>query len=143
MEDKSKTVEDDFIATIKLITGEELISNVSYMPDDDSLVLESPMEVSKIETKQKNININGFALQEWISSTFDHVFVLPKKHVLTMTEVEDKQIQDFYKDCVMKHNAQVSMFKETYEPRKFDRSMGLLGSIMETKKSLEDLYKKS
>ena len=80
MEDKSKTVEDDFIATIKLITGEELISNVSYMPDDDSLVLESPMEVSKIETKQKNININGFALQEWISSTFDHVFVLPKKH---------------------------------------------------------------
>ena len=143
MEDKPKKVEDDFIATIKLITGEELISNVSYMPDDDSLVLDNPMEVSKIETKQKNININGFALQEWISSTFDHVFVLPKKHVLTMTEVEDKQIQEFYKDCVVKHLAQVSMFKETYEPRKFDRSMGNIGSVQNTKKLLEDLYKKS
>ena len=32
-------------ATIKLTTGEELISKVSYMPDDDSLVLDSPMEV--------------------------------------------------------------------------------------------------
>jgi hypothetical protein len=144
MEDKDKkTVEEDFIATIKLVTGEEIISNVSYMPDDDSLVLECPMEVSKIETKQKNLHINGFALNEWIQSTFDHMFVLPRHHIITMTEIEDKQIQEFYKDCVMKHNAQVSMFRETYEPRKFDRSMGRLGSIMETKKSLEDIFKKS
>ena len=39
----------------------------------------------------------GFALNEWIHSTFDHMFVLPKKHVLTMTEVEDVNIQNFYK----------------------------------------------
>ena len=136
-------MEPDFIATIKLITGEELISKVSYMPDDDSLVLESPMSVSRIDATKKNIRVAGFALNEWIHSTFDHMFVLPKKHVLTMTEVEDKQIQEFYKDCVMKHNAQVSMHRETYEPRKFDRSMGRLGSIMETKKSLEDIFKKS
>ena len=83
-------MEPDFIATIKLITGEELISKVSYIPDDDSLVLESPMEVSRIDQTKKNIRVAGFALSEWIHSTFDHMFVLPKKHVLTMTEVEDK-----------------------------------------------------
>ena len=136
-------MEPDFIATIKLITGEELISKVSYMPDDDSLVLENPMEVTRIDQQKKNVRVNGFTLSEWIHSTFDHMFVLPKHHILTMTEVEDKQIQEFYKDCVMKHNAQVSMFRETYEPRKFDRSMGRLGSIIETKKSLEDIFKKS
>ena len=64
MEDKDKkTVEEDFIATIKLVTGEEIISNVSYMPDDDSLVLECPMEVSKIETKQKITIIIEFVFQ--------------------------------------------------------------------------------
>ena len=144
MEDKDKkTVEEDFIATIKLVTGEEIISNVSYMPDDDSLVLECPMEVSKIETKQKNIHINGFALQEWIASTFDHMFVLPKKHVLTMTEVEDEKIQHFYNDCVTKHMAELHTFRDTFEPRQFSRKMGNLGSIKETKKSLENIFKKS
>ena len=70
-------MEPDFIATIKLITGEELISKVSYMPDDDSLVLESPMSVSRIDQTKKNIRVAGFALNEWIQSTFDHMFVLP------------------------------------------------------------------
>ena len=144
MEDKDKkTVEEDFIATIKLVTGEEIISNVSYMPDDDSLVLECPMEVSKIETKQKNIHINGFALQEWIASTFDHMFVLPKKHVLTMTEVEDKNIQNFYTQSVERHTVELTQFKESQVLNQFTRDMGHLGSVNKTKKDLEDLYKRS
>ena len=48
-------MEPDFIATIKLTTGEELISKVSYMPDDDSLVLENPMSVTRIDQQKKNI----------------------------------------------------------------------------------------
>ena len=96
-------MEEDFIATIKLTTGEELISKVSYMPDDDSLVLENPMSVTRIDQQKKNIRVNGFALTEWIHSTFDHMFVLPKKHVLTMTEVEDVNIQNFYTQSVQRH----------------------------------------
>ena len=136
-------MEPDFIATIKLTTGEELISKVSYMPDDDSLVLENPMRVGPIDQVQRNVRVNGFALTEWIHSTFDHMFVLPKEHVLTMTEVEDVNIQHFYTDCVQKHITQLDIFKDTFEPKKFTRKMGNLGSIKETKKSLEDLYKKS
>jgi len=136
-------MEPDFIATIKLTTGEELISKVSYMPDDDSLVLENPMRVGPIDNVQKNVRVNGFVLTEWIHSTFDHMFVLPKEHVLTMTEVEDEKIQHFYSDCVTKHIAELHTFRDTFEPRHFTRKMGNLGSIKETKKSLEDLYKKS
>ena len=136
-------MEPDFIATIKLITGEELISKVSYMPDDDSLVLESPMKVAGIDAQQKNVRVNGFALTEWIHSTFDHMFVLPKEHVLTMTEVEDEKIQHFYKDCIEKHMAAVNTFRDTFEPKPFSKEMGHLGSVNQTKKALEDLYKKS
>ena len=144
MEDQKKNnVEDDFIATIKLVTGEEFISRVSYMPEDDSLVLENPMEVTRIDQQKQNLRINGFALQEWIYSTFDHMFVLPRHHIITMTEIEDKQIQHFYVDCVQKHLSQVSTFRETFEPKKFSKEMGNLGSIQDTKRSLEDLYKKS
>tara|TARA_B100002019_G_C20704777_1_gene327390 strand:- start:41 stop:451 length:411 start_codon:yes stop_codon:yes gene_type:complete len=136
-------MEEEFLATMKLITGEEIISKVSYMPDDDSLVLENPMEVTYVDQQRKNARVNGFSLQEWIHSTFDHMFVLPRKHIITMTEVEDKRIEKFYCDSVQKHITQLTSFKESFEPQKFTRSMGNLGSIKETKKSLEDLFNRS
>jgi hypothetical protein len=136
-------MEPDFIATIKLITGEELISKVSYMPDDDSLVLENPMQVIAIDQQKKNLRVAGFALTDWIHSTFDHMFVLPKQHVLTMTEIEDKQIQNFYTVTVAKHVMELNSFKESQQSMEFTRDMGKLGSVQNTKKSLEDLYKRS
>ena len=136
-------MEEDFIATIKLITGEELMSKVSYMPEDDSLVLENPMAVIGIDQQKKNVRVNGFALSEWIRSTFDHMFVLPKEHVLTMTEIEDKKIQHFYNETVKRHIVELTSFKEASEPKTFTRDMGNLGSVNRTKTFLEDLYKRS
>ena len=136
-------MEPDFIATIKLVTGEELLSKVSYMPDDDSLVLENPMEVTRIDQTKKNIRVAGFSLNEWIHSTFDHMFVLPKKHVLTMTEVEDKNIENFYNISVARHTVELTQFKESQNPHQFTRDMGHLGSVNKTKQALEDLYKRS
>ena len=136
-------MEPDFIATIKLTTGEELISKVSYMPDDDSLVLENPMSVTRIDQQKKNIRVNGFALHEWIHSTFDHMFVLPKQHVLTMTEIEDKKISEFYTESVRRHTSEINHFRESYDPQSFTREMGHLGSVKNTKRFLEDLYKRS
>jgi hypothetical protein len=71
------------------------------------------------------------------------MFVLPKQHVITMTEVEDKRIEKFYNESVQKHITQLTTFKESFEPHKFSRTMGNLGSIKETKKSLEDLFNRS
>ena len=113
------------------------------MADEDSLVLENPMNVVPIDQAKANMRINGFALNEWIHSTFDHIFILPKEHVLTMTEVEDERLQNFYGNCVHQHMDAVATFRETFEPKKFTREMGSLGSIRDTKKTLEDLYKKS
>ena len=136
-------MEEDFIATIKLTTGEELISKVSYMPDDDSLVLDSPMEVTKINTTNRNLRVGGFALTEWITSTFDHTFVLPRKHIITMTEVEDNNIKNFYNISVQRQQIELSQFKEASTPQQFTRDMGHLGSVNKTKETLENLYKRS
>ena len=136
-------MEEDFIATIKLTTGEELISKVSYMPDDDSLVLEHPMEVSKVDDTRKNIRVAGFALSEWIHSTFDHMFILPRKHILTMTEVEDPNIKNFYTISAQRQEIELTQFKEAANPQQFTRDMGNLGSVNKTKQALEDLYKRS
>ena len=136
-------MEEEFLATMKLVTGEEIISKVSYMPDDDSLVLENPMEVTYVDNQRRNIKVQGFSLTEWIKSTFDHMFVLPKQHIITMTEVEDKRIEKFYTESVRRHITQLNSFRESFEPQTFSRQLGHLGAIKETKTKLEDLFKRS
>ena len=55
-------MEEEYIATIKLTADEGIISKVSYMPDDYSLVLENPMSVTHIEQQKMNVRVNGLAL---------------------------------------------------------------------------------
>jgi hypothetical protein len=136
-------MEEEFLATIKLITGEEIISKVSYLPDEDSLILENPMEVNHVNQQKKQATTNGFFLTEWIHSTFDHFFVLNKNHILTMTEVEDTRIENYYNTSVERHITQLSSTRDALEPQKFSRNMGNLGSVKETKKFLEELFKRS
>ena len=143
MEESNKKLEEDFCATIKLITGEEIMAKVSYMPEDDSLVLENPMCVQSTSFNKQNIRVNGFALTEWIHSTFDQMFILPKSHVITMTEVEDKKIERFYHETVKRMMIDLSSFRDACEPQEFTRDMGNLGSVKDTKSFLENLYKRS
>ena len=127
-------MEEEFYATIKLVNGEEIVSKVSFMPDDDSLVLENPLEVVPVQQQRsQDVQVSGFTLVEWIRSTFDQMFVLPRCHVLTMTET-DKKIEVFYLKTLKK-------MKMGLDNNKFTRSMGRLGSDSETKKFLEKIYK--
>jgi hypothetical protein len=126
-------MEEEFYATIKLVTGEELVSKVCYMPDEDSLILENPLEVIPIEQQKNKLQVNGFTLVEWIRSTFDQMFILPKQHVLTISET-DKKIESFYKRTLKKLNSGV-------DGSQFTRKMGRLGSVSENRKFLEKLYK--
>jgi len=46
MDKKDLTVaEEEFIGTLKLISSEEIISTVCYLPDEDKVLLQSPLQV--------------------------------------------------------------------------------------------------
>ena len=36
---------EEFFATVKLITGEEIVSKVVYLEDEDKVLLENPLQV--------------------------------------------------------------------------------------------------
>ena len=67
-------MEEEFFASLKLTTGEELISKVSYMADQDTLILDRPMVVEKIIQKRGNRAIEGFHLREWMTATYENLF---------------------------------------------------------------------
>ena len=61
-------MEEEFYATIKLSSGEEIVSKVCYMTDEDSLILDNPFLVEKVVQKRLGKTVEGFSLKEWISS---------------------------------------------------------------------------
>ena len=132
-------MEEEFYATIKLISGEELISKVCYLTEENKIMLERPLVVENSKQRKGQLEVTGFALKEWISATFDNMFVIKRDHVLTMVEIEG-EIVDFYEKTLFRMETGKSL---AGRGNKIPRGSGYLGSVKEMKKSLEDLFNKS
>ncbi len=134
-------MEEEFFSTLKLTSGEEIIAKVCYLPDEDSLLVENPMLVEKLTQKKNGRSIQGFVLKDWIHSTYDSLFVIKMEQVITMTEL-DKKIESFYLSN-LNDTDDSSEDGIDIKPNKFSKQMGYLGSVKETKRFLEEIYKKS
>jgi hypothetical protein len=130
-------MEEEFYATIKLSSGEEIVSKVCYMTDEDSLLLDNPLLVEKVTTKRLGKNIEGFSLKEWISSSYDDMFIIEMNNVVTISEL-DERILTYY---IMNLNKLNSDEEPTHNS--LSKEMGYLGSVEDTKKKLESLFNKS
>jgi hypothetical protein len=86
-------------------------------------------------------------LEPWLKTTEEDIFFIRLSKVITMTEINDIDLINLYTDF----NDQKNELKEEYQEDLVDKSdvekniskkMGFLGTISDTKKSLEDLFKK-
>jgi hypothetical protein len=132
-------MEEEFYATVKLLSGEELVSKVCYLPDEDKIILERPLEVENAKQRKGSLEVSGFALREWVSATFDTMFVIKRDHILTMVEIEG-EIVDFYEKSLLRLESGKSL---AGRGNKLPRTSGYVGSVKEMKKTLEDIYKRS
>ena len=132
-------MDEEFYATIKLISGEEIVSKVSYLEDEDKVLLENPLQVELAKQKKGNLEVTGFSFQEWVSATFDNMFIINRNHIMTITEV-DGQIVEFYEKTLNRLESGKSL---TGRGNKLPRGSGYLGSVKEMKKTLEDIFNKS
>lgn len=130
-------MEEEFYATVKLSSGEELVSKVCYMTDEDSLLLENPMIVERVTQKKSGRIVEGFSLKEWIASSYDDMFIIQMNQVLTISEL-DERIAKYYE-----MNVNAKSDTEPSTKNNISREMGYLGSVEETKKKLEILFNKS
>ena len=138
-------MEEEFFSTIKLSSGEEIVAKVCYLPDEDSLLVENPMLVEKLSQKRNGKPFDWFVLKNWINSTYDSLFVIRMEQVVTMTEL-DKRIEMFYLNNIndtTEESYDSDEDSNKVKPNNFSKQMGYLGSVKETKKFLEEIYKKS
>ena len=130
---------EEFFATLKLITGEEIVSKVVYLEDEDKVLLENPLQVDSAKQRKGALEISGFSFREWVCATFDKMFILNRDHIITISEIEGP-IVDFYKETLLRMENGKAL---NGKGGKLLRGSGYLGSVTDMKKSLENIFKKS
>ena len=93
----------EFLAAIKLVSGEELLSMVTSVHDEngDYLIVENPIEVEEVLLPNKQA---GAKVQPWMKFSREEQFVIPKEHIITIVEVAE-EVEVFYHMSLRKLNS--------------------------------------
>lgn len=132
-------IEDDFYATIKFKSGEEIFSKVAASEEDDRtmLILSNPINV--IEIKGRKGDPLGYKMEPWLKTTTDDMFIINMEDVLTLSESSDIKMIMMYQNYIR----QVDSFDddETNNYKLNKREMGYISSVSDAKEVLEKIFK--
>ena len=135
MKKKKKEEPQDFLAVIKLVSGEEIISNVTSCEENDRtlLLLDTPVMFENIIVR--NGGMGAIKVIPWIQAATDTILILDMDKVITMSEVFDKEVIRIYNRYLTDKD------RETNESI-ISKDMGYLSSVSDARIFLEKLYKK-
>jgi len=129
-------IEEDFYATIKLKTGEEIFSKVAASEEEDRTVLIISYPITVSEVKSKTGAITGYKFEPWLKTTSEDMFIINISDVLTMSESSDIEMIMLYENYIRNLGREVSSHS------KLSRRMGYISNIKDAKELLEKIYKK-
>ena len=129
-------MEDDFYASLKLISGEEIFAKVAACDEDNRtlLLLHNPVLVQRISLPGSSI-CAGYKVEPWLKTNEEDMFVLDLKNIMTMVECHDMEM-------IAIHQRYVEESAQEGTRSRIDRRMGYISSVSDAKKMLEQLYKK-
>jgi len=129
-------IEEDFYATLKLKSGEEIFAKVAASEEEDRtlLIITNPIVVNEIKSR---IGVVGYKLEPWLKTTKDDMFILDMSDILTMSESSDIEMIEMYQSFV-RHSS-----KDGKNGPKLSRKMGYITTVNDAKDILEKLFKNS
>ena len=129
-------IEDDFYATLKLKTGEEIFAKVAATEEDDRtlLLVTNPIIVAEIKGRT---GVMGYKLEPWLKTTTEDMFIINIDDVITMTESSDIEMISMYQTYCRESD------KTRKNQSKISRKMGYLANVNDAKEILEKLFKDS
>ena len=129
-------IEDDFYATIKLKTGEEVFAKVAASEEEDRtvLIVSNPIIVNEIKGRT---GIVGYKIEPWLKTTTEDMFIINLEDVLTLSESSDIEMIMMYQSYIRQSE------KDGTKESKINRRMGYIANVNDAKEILEKLYKNS
>ena len=131
-------MEEEFYASVKLVSGEEIFGEV--MPSEENgrtvLIISDPVE---IETVSMNGSHEGLRMMPWLRSMpAEGIIIIPMDKVITVVEArEDSEVVAYYQRFVM-----TNLQGGSSEKIKVTKKMGYVISVEKARENLEKLFKK-
>ena len=129
-------IEDDFYATLKFKSGEEIFCKVASTEEEDEtlLIVSHPVIITEVKGR---VGLVGYKLEPWLKTTTDDMFLINIKDVLTMSESNDTEMMTMHQQFMRKNNIP----GDGSSKYKLDRKLGYISNINDAKDILEKLYK--
>ena len=132
--DGNKEPYDEFIATVKLCSGEEILTKVivDYSSEEEQIIIDNPVVCSEVRTPGANVPM-GYKFEPWIKMTEEDMFVLALDKIITLSEIKDDIVIKTYNNIIE------GGFKRQHPD--LDRQMGYVNSVARAREIIEKLYK--
>ena len=131
-------MEEEFYASVKLVSGEEIFGEV--MPYEENgrtvLIISDPVE---IETVSMNGSHEGLRMMPWLRSMpAEGIIIIPMDKVITVVEArKDSEVVAYYQRFIM-----TNLQGGSSEKIKVTKKMGYVISVEKARENLEKLFKK-
>ena len=130
-------IEDDFYATLKLKSGEEIFAKVAASEEEGRtmLIINHPIIVSEIRGRN---GIVGYKVEPWLKTTKEDMFIMNLDNVMTLSESTDMEMI-----CMHQNFIRDSHEDSQDQHTKLNRRMGYIATVNAARAKLEEIYKDS
>ena len=131
-------MEEEFYASVKLVSGEEIFGEV--MPSEENgrtvLIISDPVE---IETVSMDGRTEGLRMMPWLRSMpTEGIIIIPMDKVITVVEAQEtSEVVAYYQKFIM-----TNLSGGISEKIKVTKKMGYLISVEKARETLENIFKK-
>ena len=96
-------IEDDFYATVKFKSGEEIFAKVAATEEEDRTILlvSNPIVVQEIKSRSGSV---GYKIEPWLKTTTDDMFIINLSDILTLSESSDIEMIMMYQYILLIHH---------------------------------------
>ncbi len=133
-------MENEFYASIKLVSGEELFSLVSIEDNTDNplILCDKPVTMKMVNTPDGSI----VKVRTWMNIPGDDPVVIQWDKVITVTEIKENGIIAIYNNYLEDERFDISQIGECRNDVKgqLTPKMGYISTVDDARKYLEDIF---
>ena len=128
-------IEDDFYATIKFNSGEEIFAKVAASEEKDRtmLIVHHPIIIGELKGKH---GVVGYKVEPWLKTSKEDMFIINLDNVLTLSESNDVEMIIMYQRYL--RDSEDDRTPES----KISKKMGYVANVKDAKVILEKIFKK-
>ena len=135
-------MQDSFHATMKLVTGEEVLAEVCPTTENqnDFFIVSNPIVISEQMqlNHEKGVAVSGLVPKKWMMYSNDDMTIIYKQHVISISEM-DKFGTDFYNKALIAARCSSPVKRRVSS----EDNVGFVGKIDASRKHLEKMYEDS